>query len=208
MGAAEEDQADAEREHGEREQHEDDFRLCLLGEFGADLGADGGADGDADGGNPDDVVEHEVADDTEGGGAGQDEVARGRGDVDREAEQVDHERHVDDAAADAEDAREEADAETRDDTERAVVLEVLRHVHDVGNGLVGGVPVHDDGHQQQEDAEVEVEHWGAELVDDPGAEHGAWKRGDGERDGGAEEHALLADVGQRAAHGVGHDDDE
>lgn len=208
VGAAQEDQADAEREHGEREQHEDDFRLCLLGEFGADLGADGGADGDADGGNPDDVVEHEVADDAEGGGAGQHEVARGRRDVDGEAEQVDHQRYVDDATADAEDARNEADAEAGDDAERAVVLEVFRHIHGVGDGLMGGVPVHDDGHQQQEDAEVEVKHRRAELVDDPRAEHGAGERGDGERDGGAEEHTLLADVGKRAAHGVGHDDDE
>ena len=156
MGAAEEDQADAEREHGEREQHEDDFRLCLLGELGADLGADSGADGDADGGNPDDVVEHEVADDAEGGGAGQHEVARGRRDVDREAEQVDHQRYVDDATADAEDARDEADAEAGDDAERAVVLEVFRHIHGVGDGLMGGVPIHDDGHQQQEYAKADV----------------------------------------------------
>lgn len=208
MGAAQEDQADAEGEHGEREQHEDDLGLRLLREFGANLCADGGANRDADGRDPNDVVEHEVADDAEGGGAGQDEVARGRSDMDREAEQVDHERHVDDAAADAEDAREKADAKARDDTERAVVLEVLWQLHDVGDGLVGGVPVHDDGHQQQEDAEVEVEHRGAELVDNPGAEHGAWQGGDGERDGGAEEHTLLVDVSQRAAHGVGHDDDE
>lgn len=154
------------------------------------------------------MVEHEVADNAESGGAGQDEVARSCGNMDRKTEQVDHERHVDDAAADAEDAREEADAEARDNTECAVVVEVLRQFHDVGDGLMGGVPVHDDGHQQQKDAEVEVEHRGAELVDDPGAEYGARQCGDGERDGGVEEHAFLADIGQCAAHGVGHDDDE
>lgn len=149
-----------------------------------------------------------MADDAEGRRAGQNEVARGCRDVDREAEQVNHQGHVDDAAADAEDARDETDAKACDDTERAVIMKVFWQLHDVGNGLMCGIPVHDDGHQQQKDAEVEVKHRRAKLVDNPGAEHGTRQGGNGKRNGRAEKHASLADVGERTAHGIGHDDDQ
>ena len=103
--AAEEDEAQAEGEHGAGEQEQDDFRFRLLRDLRADLRADGCTNRDADRGDPDDVIEQEMADDAEDGRAGEDEMRRGRRDVHGEAEEINHERHVHDAAADAEDGR-------------------------------------------------------------------------------------------------------
>ena len=91
-----------------------------------------------------------MTDDTERRRAGKDEMRGRRRHVYGEAEQVDHERHMNHAAADAEDARDEADACARADAERAVECEACRERVDIRMFLVRGVPIHEQCHHKQE----------------------------------------------------------
>ena len=61
-----------------------------------------------------DVAERQERHRPDEGRDAQDEVGGGGGDVDRQAQRDDQERHVDDAAADAEDARHEPDEQADD----------------------------------------------------------------------------------------------
>lgn len=132
----------------------------------------------------------------------------GRGDMDREAQQIDHQRHVDDAAADAEDARDKADAETRDDADPLAELEPLRNLMDVCGWPMGRIPEHDAGHAEHEQAVVEVELRRAEGVDDIRAHEGARQRGSRERYRRMEEDAFLPDIGEGTRCGIGEHDDQ
>ena len=97
------DETQTQTEHGKREKDEDDLGLRFLRDGSPDLGANRSADGDAEGGRPDDMIEPDVTDDAECRRAGENEMRGCRCHVHREAEQVDHERHMDHAAADAKD---------------------------------------------------------------------------------------------------------
>ena len=131
-----------------------------------------------------------------------------RGDMDRETQQVDHEWHVDDTAADAKDAGEEADDETGDDTNPLVVVEICRQIQQVYWRFMCGVPVHDAGHDEQKQTEIQIQHRATEGINDIGTEEGAWQGSQGKGDGSLEVNPALTDIGQCAREGIGEYHDQ
>ena len=89
-----------------------------------------------------------------------------RRDVDGEAEQVDHERDVNHAAADTEDARDKADTCTCPNAEGTVEGEVCGKGVHIRVLFVRGIPVHHKRHQQEERTIGYVEHRSREVIDD------------------------------------------
>ena len=81
------------------------------------------------------MIEQEVTDDTKRRRTGKDEMRGRRRHVYGEAEQIDHERYMDHAAADA---------------ERAVERKICGQRVDIRVLLVCGVPVHHQCHHKQE----------------------------------------------------------
>ena len=154
------------------------------------------------------MIQKNVGGDAAQGRDGKNEAGGGRGDVDGEIQQVDHEGDVDDAASHAEDAGKEANPHTGSDADLAVVAEILWEFQHVRVFCMGGVPVHDDCHASHEDAIVKVQHADGESVHDVGTEKGAGQGGKSKGNGGMEEDPLLSHIGQCSREGIGQDDDE
>ena len=115
---------------------------------------------------------------------------------------------MDNAPADTEDARQEAYAEAGDNTNPFVIGEVRRQFVYVYRRFAAAVDVHDGSHEQEEDAEVEVQHGLVELVHDIGAKEGTGQGGQSKGNSRLEIHPLLADISKRSRQGIGHDDDQ
>ena len=71
-----------------------------------------------------------------------------------------------------------------------------------------GVPVHDAGHDEQEQAEIEVEHRAAERVNDVGTEEGTRQGSQRKGNSGLKVDPALTDIGQRAREGIGEYHDQ
>lgn len=126
----------------------------------------------------------------------------------RKSEYIDHQRYMDDAAADAEHAGYEADARGAYDTEQAVIGKALRQLRGLIRVLFAGVvPVHERGHAEEETAVIEIEGFSCEAVGDIGAEEGSGKRCQSEGHGGMIEDAFLPYIGQCTGHGVREDNE-
>jgi len=82
------------------------------------------------------------------------------------AQQVNHQRHMDDAAADAKDARDKADAEAGEDADPLAELEAFRNLVDIRRRFVGRIPEHDAGHAEHEQTVVEIQLRSAERIND------------------------------------------
>lgn len=151
-----------------------------------------------------------VAHHADEGGDGQHELAGGSGNVRREAEEADHGRHLNDAAADAEGGGNESDAEAHADAEGNIDLHVLRvHVHIIfGRRFPGIFP---DDHQRDEEeqqAECGAEGAPGEPVRPHGPQNGAGDGGRREGDGCIEFDLLLLVEGQARGNGIEQNDGE
>ena len=126
----------------------------------------------------------------------------------REAQEVNHQGHMDNAAADAEDTGEKAHYEAGSNAPELIKGEAFRQSVHVHRRLAAAVHVHHRSHEQQENTEVEVEHGHIEIVHDIGAEEGAGQGGNGKGNCRLEIHALLFDIGKCSRQSVCHDNDE
>ena len=173
-----------------------------------DLRANSSADGDADSWQPNDVVQQEVRDNAEDSRAGQNKVGGRCGDMYGEAQQINHKGHMDDAAADAEDAGDKANSKAGGNANPLIELEAGGKIHDIRRWFVHGVPEHDAGHAEHEEAIVEIQLRCAEFIYDIGADKSPRQGGQGEGNRRAEKDAFLADVGNSARYGIGEHYDQ
>ena len=125
-----------------------------------------------------------------------------------EAQQINHKGDMDDAAADAEDAGDKANAKAGGDANPFIELEAGGKVHDIRGWFVHGVPEHDAGHAEHEEAIVEIQLWCAEFIYDIGANKSTRQGGQGEGNRRAEKDAFLTNVGNGARYGIGKHHDK
>lgn len=152
------------------------------------------------------MIQQEMGNNAEDCRAGQNEVRRGSGNVYGKAQQVDHKWHMDNAAANTEDARDKTDAKAGRDTNPLVELKASGKVHEVHRRFVHGVPEHDAGHAENEQAIVEIKLWPAEFVHDVGTDKGSRQSGQCKGHRCAEKDAFLTDIGKGTRDGVREND--
>lgn len=200
------DHADTYEEHDDGEDEHDGAGFGLFGYAGTDLCADCRADTDGKACVPEDVAEPAVGDDADGTRHTEYALA-GRGRYVRgESEEEYHSRHVDDTAADAEDARKESNCEAERDTERCVI--------DEGFGIEGAVcffgrfEVCKKREDHEHDTEGDAESVTREVVCYVASEECAREGRKAEADRGVPVYFFLFDVGERARKCVHHNAEE
>src|SRR4030095_2937241 len=210
------DEAEAHEGQREDESADDPDTVHALGEPSADLGSHDDADGQRD--DATGAVRESTRDEMHGGAHeghhGEGEVRGGGGHVNGKVQQIDHDGHVDEAAPNPEQAREEPDEDAQDQGENEVVAPDMNRPRPVDHAPgVAEAPLVlarlVDGLHHEEAGDADEEHPDHEIEGPAGDAAGGERAEDGSRNGGHREehagtivHALEPRIGEGSREGV------